>query len=112
MIFTDRQLVEVANSLIAPGLIYATYVIARRYTRDVVRCMGWAAVVVMLMPTASYLLQSVYIDIHVALFVLAATHYATRPVYRLSDAWLAAVCTRWPLARRLPDAPARRDHRG
>ena len=91
VIFTDRRLVEVANSLIAPGLIYATYVIARRYTRDVVSCMGWAAVV-MLMPTASYLLQSVYIDIHVALFVLAATHYATRPVYRLVDAWLAAVC--------------------
>ena len=71
--------------------LFATYVIARRYTRNVVTCMGWAAVA-MLMPAAEYLLESTYIDIHVALFVLAGTHYATRPVFRLVDALLAAVC--------------------
>lgn len=91
VIFTGRRLLELANSLIAPGLMYATFVIARRYTKDVLSCMGWTAVV-MLMPTASYLLDSIYIDIHVAFFVLAATHYATRPVFRLVDAWLAALC--------------------
>lgn len=91
VIFTDRRLIEVVGSLIAPGLMYATYVIARRYTRDVVSCIGWAAAVT-LMPTTVILLDSTYIDIQVALFVLAATHYATRPVYRLVDAWLAAAC--------------------
>ena len=91
IIFTDRRLIELTNSLVAPAFMYATYVIARRYTRDAVSCMGWAAVV-MLMPTASYLLESTYIDLHVALFVLAGTHYATRPVFRLVDAWLATAC--------------------
>jgi hypothetical protein len=91
VIFTDRRLIELPNSLIAPGFMFATYVIARRYTRNVVTCMGWAAVA-MLMPAAEYLLESTYIDIHVALFVLAGTHYATRPVFRLVDALLAAVC--------------------
>jgi hypothetical protein len=90
-IFTDRRLIDLANSLIAPGLMYATFVIARRYTKDIVACMGWAAVV-MLMPTVSYLLDSIYIDIQVAFFVVAATHYATRPTFRLADAGLAAVC--------------------
>jgi hypothetical protein len=91
VIFTDRRLIEFANSAITPGLMYATYVIARRYTKNVLVCVGWAAVVVV-MPTTEYLLQSTYIDIHVALFVLAGTHYATRPVFRIVDAWLAAVC--------------------
>jgi hypothetical protein len=71
--------------------MYSTYLIARRYTRDVVSCMGWAAIA-MIMPNASYLLQSTYIDVQVALFVLAGTYYATRPEYRLVDAWLAAIC--------------------
>jgi hypothetical protein len=90
-IFTDRRLIELPNSLLAPGLMYAVYVIARRYTRDVVACMAWAAVV-MIMPNSSYLLQSTYIDLHVGLIVLAGMHYATRPVYRLRDAWLTALC--------------------
>ena len=91
VIFTDRRLIELPNSLIAPGFMYATYLIARRYTRDVVSCMAWATVA-MIMPNASYLLQTTYVDLHVALFVLAGTYYATRPEYRLVDAWLAAVC--------------------
>jgi hypothetical protein len=91
VIFTDRRLIELPNSLIAPGLMYATYLLARRYTRDVISCAGWAAVV-LIMPNTSYLLQSTYIDVHVALFVLAGTYYATRPEYRLVDALLAAVC--------------------
>jgi hypothetical protein len=91
VIFTDRRLIELTNSLIAPGFMYATYLIARRYTRDVVTCTAWAAVA-MIMPNASYLLQSSYVDLHVGLFVLAGTYYATRPVYRLVDAWLAGVC--------------------
>jgi hypothetical protein len=91
VIFTDRRLIELPNSLLAPGFMLATYVIARRYTRDVVSCMGWAAVV-MLMPASANQLQSTYIDVHVGLLVLAAVHYATRPVYRIVDAWLAALC--------------------
>lgn len=91
VIFTDRRLIELTNSLIAPGLMYATYLIARRYTRDVVSSMAWATVV-MIMPNTSYLLQSTYVDPHVALFVLAGTYYATRPQFRLVDAWLAAIC--------------------
>ena len=104
VIFTDRRLIELPNSLIAPGFMFATYLIARRYTRDVVSCMAWAAVV-MIMPNASYLLQTTYIDIHVALFLLAGTYYATRPRFRLVDAWLAAICVTLTIGSKYLDLP-------
>ncbi len=91
VIFTDRRLIDLPNSLMAPGFMYATYLLARRYSRGVIACMAWAAVA-MIMPNSSYLLQSTYVDPHVALFVIAGTYYATRPEYRLVDAWLAAIC--------------------
>jgi hypothetical protein len=105
VIFTDRRLIELTNSLIAPGFMYATYLIARRYTRDVVSCTAWAAVA-MMMPNASYLLQSSYVDLHVGLFVLAGTYYATRPVYRLVDAWLAGICVTLAIGSKYLALPA------
>ena len=96
VIFTDRRLIEVVGSLVAPGFMYSIYLIARRYTREVVVAMGWAAVV-MIMPTPYYF-QITYSDLPVAVFVLAGTYYATRPDFRLVDAWMAALCVSLSIA--------------
>ncbi len=91
VIFTDRRLIEAANTVVAPLLMLAVYLLTRRASQDRVAAIGWATVV-MIMPATSLLLQSVYVDLHVAVFVLAAAHFCTRTPLRLRDVWLAAAC--------------------
>ncbi|GAC1537531.1 MAG: hypothetical protein NVS3B10_01840 [Polyangiales bacterium] len=91
VVFTDRRLIEVANSLAAPGLVLAVYLLARRFTRDRVVAMGWGACL-LLMPASSILLQTIYVDVQNAIFVLAAVYFATKPKLRLRDAAVCIVC--------------------
>ncbi len=91
VIFTDRRLIEVATSLLAPGFVAACYLLVKRFSRDTSTAVALAAAL-MLMPTAAYLLESTYIDVHVAMLVLGATYYATRPELRLADVLLAIIC--------------------
>ncbi|GAC1545815.1 MAG: hypothetical protein NVS3B10_09880 [Polyangiales bacterium] len=91
VIFTDRRLIELTNSLVAPGLVLALYLLVRRFSRDRVVAMGWGACL-LLMPASSILLQTVYVDLHSAVLVLAATYFATKPKLRLRDAALCIVC--------------------
>jgi len=91
VIFTDRRLVEILNSLMAPALILAVYLLCRRYTKDTVHAMGWGASIV-LMPFVSNLFQTTYVDVMTAIYVLAAVYWATHDELRLSDVLLASVC--------------------
>ena len=91
VVFTDRRLVEVTNSVMSPALIASVYVLCRRFGRDEVSSMGWGATL-LLMPFVSNLLQTQYVDTHYATFVIAGTHFATRPKLRVRDALLASVC--------------------
>jgi hypothetical protein len=89
VIFTDRRLIDVTNSLVGPLLMLSTFLVVRRFETDTVRCMGWA-VAVFLMPAVLEQLQSTYVDVHSAIFLVAATHYAGRQPLRLRDVALAS----------------------
>ena len=100
VIFTDRRLIEIANPVLAPLYMLVVYVLARRHTEDVVAPMGWAAVA-LIAPVASRLLQTSYVDIEVAIFVLAAMHFCTRAPFRVRDAWLGVGCMSLALAAKV-----------
>jgi len=91
VIFTDRRLIELANSIFGPVLAVATYALCRRYTKDKVAAMGWGAAL-LLSPVVSNLFQTIYVDVHYAAFVVAATWFATRAEFRIRDALLTSVC--------------------
>jgi hypothetical protein len=89
VIFTDRRLIELPNSVMGAPLTLSVYAIARRYTgRNA--AMGWACAI-LLMPGVVLQLASTYIDVHVATLFLGALVFCTRPQLRLRDAWMAAL---------------------
>lgn len=90
-IFTDKSLIEIGNSLAAPGLVLATYALARARSRDAVACMGWGAAV-LLMPAMYSQLRTSLIDVQVAFFLVAALHFATRPVVGRREAAFGTLC--------------------
>jgi hypothetical protein len=89
VVFTDRRLIELANSVMGVPLTLAVYSIARRYTNRTA-AMGWACAL-LLMPGAVLQLASTYIDVHVAALFLGALLFCTKPELRLRDAWMAAL---------------------
>jgi 4-amino-4-deoxy-L-arabinose transferase-like glycosyltransferase len=89
VVFTDKTLIELPNNLAAPPLMLAAYALARRYG-DRLTAVGWACVLFLLPQVWSQLCQTL-VDIEVAFFALAAVYFATRPVYRVRDAWLATL---------------------
>ncbi|MEP7121452.1 MAG: hypothetical protein ABJE95_11100 [Byssovorax sp.] len=91
VVFTDKTLIEIGNTLVLPGLMLSVYVIARRYSKDPVPLVGWSAALV-LMPAVITQTRSSMIDVEVAFFLVAAIHFATRPVLRLRDAVSATLC--------------------
>jgi len=98
--FTDRSLIEVPNNLGAIGLIWSTYLIARRYA-DRVTAMGWACVL-FLMPATWSQICHCYLDVQVGFFLVAATHFATRPTMRVRDALLAMAAMALALEAKTP----------
>jgi hypothetical protein len=89
VIFTDKTLIELPNTLCVPGLVLSFYVLARRFTSRI-PAMTWPALLI-LMPAAWTQMSASYIDLQVAFFLIAATHFSTRPQYRFSDALLATL---------------------
>jgi hypothetical protein len=89
VVFTDKTLIELPNDLAAPAMMLVTYALARRYG-DRLTAVGWACVLFLLPQAWSQLCQT-YIDLEVAFFALVAIYFATRPVYRVRDAWLATL---------------------
>jgi hypothetical protein len=89
VVFTDRTLIELPNTLAAPPLMLGVYALARRFT-DRRIAMG-LAVVLILVPHAWHNLCATYIDVQVAFFLLFAMHYASRPELRVRDVWLATL---------------------
>jgi hypothetical protein len=89
-IFCGRRLIDLAPSVTAPLLILAQYLLAMRFTRDKSRAMAWAASA-SLIPAGLVLLQSTYVDLHVAGLELAAAHFALRAEMRARDALVLAV---------------------
>ncbi len=88
--FTDRRLIEVVNTVMSPTLVLAIYVIVRRYA-DRATAMGWATVL-LLVPAVVLQMRSTYIDLHIACLMACAMYFTTRPVYRLRDACVSAIC--------------------
>jgi hypothetical protein len=91
VVFADKSLVEIGNTAAAPGLMLATFAIGRRYCKDPVPLMGWAAAA-LLVPAMLTQLRTSMIDVQVVFFLLAAVHFATRPELRLVDAAAASLC--------------------
>jgi hypothetical protein len=91
VIFTDRRLIEIMNSVFSPVLAVATYMLCRRYTRDKVAAMGFG-VCILCSPVVSNLMQTTYVDTQYAAFVVAATYFATRMPLRMRDALLTSLC--------------------
>jgi hypothetical protein len=89
VMFADRRLIELPNTLLSPTLVAATYAIARRYTFDRVVALGWGCVI-LLIPHMLWQLRTTYMDIHVAAILLSAMYFATRPRMRMRDAWMSA----------------------
>jgi hypothetical protein len=90
VIFTDRRVIDMVNHLMTPALMGGVYLLARRSASRAVS-LGLGASI-LCMPACAMLLGSDYVDVHNAAFVIAGAHFATRPVMRLRDAWVAAVC--------------------
>src|SRR5262249_7274412 len=84
-IFTDKTLIEIGNTLAAPGLVLATYALVRRYCSDAALSMGWGAAL-LLVPANYSQLRTSLIDVQVGFFLVAALHFATRPALRFKDA--------------------------
>jgi 4-amino-4-deoxy-L-arabinose transferase-like glycosyltransferase len=89
VIFTDKTLMELPNVLAAPALMLVAYALARRYG-DAITAIGWACVLIFV-PQAWAQLCQTYIDLEVAFFALVAIYFATRPTYRVHDAWWATL---------------------
>lgn len=89
VVFTDKTFIELPNTLAVPGLVLATYALARRVT-DKVSAMTCAPVLI-LMPGLWTQLRTTYVDVEVAFFAVAAIHFATRPDVRARDAALATL---------------------
>ncbi len=90
VIFADRRVIDMVNHLMAPALMGSVYLLVRRYASQGV-ALGLGASIVC-MPATALLLGSNYVDVHNAAFVVAGAHFATRPTFRLRDAWMAALC--------------------
>jgi hypothetical protein len=90
VVFTDRTLIEIGNTIAAPGLVMATFALARRSRGDTVASMGWGAAV-LLMPAMFSQLRTSMIDVEVAFFLIAALHFATRPEVRPAGALAAGL---------------------
>jgi hypothetical protein len=88
--FTDRRLIEAADTLVSPALVASCYVMARRYETDRRVAAGWASVF-FLVPGVVLQLRSTYIDVHVAMLLLAATTFVTRPQLRVRDGCVAGL---------------------
>ena len=100
VVFTDRTLIEVPNNLGGIGLVWATYLVARRYA-DRVTAMGWACVLLLVPATWSQLCHC-YLDVQVGFFLVAATCFATRPELRVGDALLAILAMALALEAKTP----------
>lgn len=90
-IFTDRRLIEIGNSLAIPGLLLATYLLARARSRDAVAAMGWSAAMLWV-PAIYSQLRTTLVDIQVGFFLLAAIHFATRPRVGRREALFGTGC--------------------
>jgi hypothetical protein len=100
VIFTDKTLIEIGNTVAAPGLVLASYLLVRRFDRrndgspapsadgDRPSAMGWATLV-LLMPAMLTQLRTSMIDVEVQLFLAAAVLFATRPRLDATAAALA-----------------------
>ena len=91
VIFTDRRLIEVVNSLTAPMLLVGFFCIARRYSDWRVGAMGFATLLFMI-PAIAMQLRSTYVDGLFATMFLAASHFVSRPSLRVRDVVMAGLC--------------------
>lgn len=90
-IFTDRRLIEIGNSIAAPGLMVATYLLAKGRSRDAAACVGWGAAMLW-MPAVYSQLRTSMIDAQVGFFLVAALHFATRPRVGRREALFGTLC--------------------
>src|SRR6202000_497341 len=76
VIFTDKTLIEIGNTVAAPGLVLASYLLVRRFEPERASAMG-RATRVLLMPAVLAPARTSMIDVEVQLFLTAAVLFAT-----------------------------------
>jgi hypothetical protein len=102
-IFTDRRLIDLQSCLVAPFLMLAMYALAKRYCDAPATAVGWACAL-MLMPAVAQELQSLYVDLNYGWAFLVTAYFATRPVFRVRDAFYCAVAATIMLGTKLSAA--------
>lgn len=90
VLFTDKTFIEIGNTFAAPGLLFVTFALCRRYNPSPVPALGWSAVI-FLMPAVVTQLRTSMIDVEVAFFLIAAVYYATHPSFAFRDALVASL---------------------
>ena len=88
--FWDRRFIDGVPSVMSLVAWLGIYVLARRVTPSRSIALGVASVIVTI-PAAILQMRSTYIDLVVLAAFLPALHFATRPTFRRTDAWLAGL---------------------
>ena len=88
--FTDRRFLDSVNSAMAPVLVAAFYVMARRFESSPLRALTWALAFLWI-PGVILQLNSTYVDTHIAAIHIATLAFALRPRFRLRDAVVAGL---------------------
>lgn len=91
-IYGGRRVIEMANVFFMPLYAAAVFALVRRYTKEVVSGVGWAAALVLL-PGYLRLVQSTLVDPQACALLIAAAYYVTHPVLDRRNASLAILAT-------------------
>jgi hypothetical protein len=84
-IYGGRRVIDVANVLFMPMLAASMFALTRRYTREIVSGVAWAAAL-LLLPGHLRLVQSTMVDPQAAALLLAAAYFVTHPDLDLENA--------------------------
>lgn len=91
-IYGGRRVIEMANVFFMPLYAASVFVLVRRYTKEIISGVGWAAAMVLL-PGYLRLVQSTLCDPQACALLLAAAYFVTHPQLDRKNALLAILAT-------------------
>ncbi len=92
-IYGGRRVIEMGNVFFMPMFAATTFVLVRRYTKDVVTGVAWASAMILL-PGYLRLVQSTLVDPQACALLLAAAYFVTHPVLdRKNACWAILAMT-------------------
>ncbi len=85
-----RRFIDIPNSLIAPLFISSVFLFVRKYEKNITSSLTWS-LALFLMPCILEQLQSTYVDVHAAFFLIVAACFSVRAPLRVQDAVLGTL---------------------